>query len=75
MAPVDHEDVATVELTTVEQRVIGSLMEKQVTVPATYPMTLNALRTACNQSTSRDPVVAYEFDAPAITSFATTSTA
>ena len=43
-----------------EQRVLGSLLEKQVTVPATYPLTLNALRTACNQSNSRDPVVAYD---------------
>ncbi|MGN6607473.1 MAG: DUF480 domain-containing protein [Jatrophihabitans sp.] len=39
-----------------EQRIVGSLLEKQVTVPAGYPMTLNALRTACNQATSRDPV-------------------
>lgn len=43
-----------------EQRVLGALMEKQVTVPATYPLTLNSLRTACNQSTSRDPVVSYD---------------
>ncbi len=43
-----------------EQRVLGSLLEKQVTVPASYPMTLNALRTACNQSNSRDPVVEYD---------------
>ncbi len=44
----------------VEQRVLGALMEKQRTVPDTYPLSLNALRTACNQSTSRDPVVAYD---------------
>lgn len=43
-----------------EQRVLGSLLEKQVTVPATYPLTLNALRTACNQSSSRDPVTDYD---------------
>lgn len=43
-----------------EQRVLGSLLEKQVTVPGTYPLTLNALRTACNQSNNRDPVVAYD---------------
>lgn len=42
-----------------EQRVLGSLLEKQVTVPTTYPLTLSALRTACNQASSRDPVVAY----------------
>ncbi len=40
-----------------EQRVLGCLLEKQVTVPASYPLTLNALRTACNQSSSRDPVM------------------
>ena len=43
-------------LDAVEQRVLGCLLEKQVTVPATYPLTLNALRTACNQTSSRDPV-------------------
>ncbi|MEZ5321821.1 MAG: DUF480 domain-containing protein [Microthrixaceae bacterium] len=48
------------ELDTVEQRVIGALMEKQRTVPDTYPMTLNALRTACNQKNSRDPVVDFD---------------
>lgn len=42
-----------------EQRVLGSLLEKQVTVPASYPLTLNAVRTACNQTSSRDPVVDY----------------
>ena len=44
----------------VEQRVLGALLEKQRTVPDTYPLSLNALRAACNQSTSRDPVVAYD---------------
>lgn len=48
------------ELDDVEQRVVGSLLEKERTVPASYPMTLNALRTACNQSSSRDPVVDYD---------------
>ena len=43
-----------------EQRVLGSLLEKQVTVPASYPLSLNALRTACNQSNSRDPVSEYD---------------
>ena len=40
----------------VEQRVLGSLLEKERTVPASYPMTLNGLRTACNQSSGRDPI-------------------
>ncbi len=47
-------------LDAVEQRVLGALLEKQRTVPDTYPLSLNALRGACNQSTSRHPVVAYD---------------
>ncbi|MCW2765872.1 MAG: hypothetical protein JWO11_1831, partial [Nocardioides sp.] len=43
-----------------EQRVLGSLLEKQRTVPASYPLTLSALRSACNQTSSRDPVVDYD---------------
>ena len=39
-----------------EQRILESLLEKQVTVPASYPLTLSALRTACNQTSSREPV-------------------
>lgn len=46
-------------LTAQEQRVLGSLLEKQRTVPASYPLTLNSLRLACNQTSSRDPVVDY----------------
>jgi len=49
-----------VELTPVEARVIGCLVEKQRTVPDTYPLSLNALVTACNQSSNRDPVVSYD---------------
>ncbi|MDQ1483493.1 MAG: uncharacterized protein QOF35_1569, partial [Actinomycetota bacterium] len=48
------------ELDPIEQRVLGVLLEKQRTVPDSYPLSLNGLRTACNQSTSRDPVVAYD---------------
>ncbi|MDI6908479.1 DUF480 domain-containing protein [Nocardioides sp.] len=48
------------ELDAEEQRVLGSLLEKQRTVPDSYPLTLNALRTACNQSSSRDPVAEYD---------------
>jgi uncharacterized protein YceH (UPF0502 family) len=47
-------------LTLEEARVLGSLIEKEATVPDSYPMTLNALRLACNQSTNRHPVVAYD---------------
>jgi uncharacterized protein YceH (UPF0502 family) len=48
------------DLTSEEVRVLGCLLEKQRTTPDTYPLTLNALRAACNQSTNRDPVVAYD---------------
>jgi uncharacterized protein YceH (UPF0502 family) len=48
------------ELTPAEQRVLGSLLEKQRTTPDQYPLSLNALRLACNQSTNRDPVVDYD---------------
>jgi uncharacterized protein len=44
----------------VEIRVLGCLIEKQRTTPDAYPLSLNALRLACNQSTNRDPVVEYE---------------
>jgi len=47
------------ELTPPEQRVLGCLIEKRFTTPEQYPLTLNALRLACNQSTNRDPVVSY----------------
>ena len=46
-------------LTAPEQRVLGCLIEKRFTTPDQYPLSLNALRLACNQSTNRDPVVAY----------------
>jgi uncharacterized protein YceH (UPF0502 family) len=43
-----------------ETRVLGCLLEKQITTPDIYPLTLNSLRLACNQSTNRDPVVDYD---------------
>lgn len=43
-----------------DQRILGSLLEKQTTVPASYPLSSNALRTACNQTSSREPVVDYD---------------
>jgi uncharacterized protein len=48
------------DLSAAESRILGCLLEKQRTVPDQYPLTLNALRLACNQSTNRDPVVAYD---------------
>ena len=46
------------DLTLLETRVLGTLVEKQHTVPDTYPLTLNALVSGCNQKTSRSPVMA-----------------
>jgi uncharacterized protein YceH (UPF0502 family) len=48
------------DLTDPEVRVLGCLLEKQRMTPDAYPLTLNALRAACNQSTNRDPVVLYD---------------
>lgn len=52
MDPLDAEEV----------RVLGCLLEKEITTPEYYPLTLNALVNACNQRSNRDPVVAYEED-------------
>jgi len=49
-----------VEADAVEIRVLGCLIEKQRTTPDVYPLSLNALRLACNQATNRDPVVDYD---------------
>jgi uncharacterized protein YceH (UPF0502 family) len=43
-----------------DQRLLGSLLEKQTTVPGSYPLTANALRAACNQSNNREPVVDFD---------------
>ena len=51
------------DLTPSEIRVLGCLLEKQRTTPDAYPLSLNALRLACNQATNRDPVVEYDDDA------------
>jgi uncharacterized protein YceH (UPF0502 family) len=55
-----------VDADAVELRVLGCLIEKQRTTPDTYPLSLNALRLACNQATNRDPVV--DYDEPTIRS-------
>jgi uncharacterized protein YceH (UPF0502 family) len=47
------------ELDPAEGRVIGSLIEKQLTTPQQYPLSLNSLALACNQTSNRDPVVSY----------------
>jgi uncharacterized protein YceH (UPF0502 family) len=48
------------DLDAVQVRVLGCLLEKQQTTPDAYPLTLNSLRLACNQSTNREPVVDYD---------------
>ncbi len=53
-------------LNAVETRILGSLMEKALSTPDYYPLSLNALLNACNQKSSRDPVVTY--DAPSVQS-------
>src|ERR1043166_5244883 len=50
MEPLNDADV----------RVLGSLIEKELTTPENYPLSLNALTNACNQSSNRDPVVQYD---------------
>jgi uncharacterized protein YceH (UPF0502 family) len=49
-----------IELTSNEARVLGCLMEKSVVTPDLYPLTLNSLTNACNQKTSRDPVLSLD---------------
>jgi uncharacterized protein len=53
-------DGDALQLSSTQARVLGSLWEKQLTTPDGYPMTLNALTTACNQSSNRDPVLQLE---------------
>jgi len=53
---VDHT------LTDAEVRVLGSLIEKEITTPDYYPLSLNALVAACNQSSNRNPIVHYDED-------------
>ena len=48
------------QLTEIEARIVGALIEKQLTTPEYYPLTLNALVAACNQKTNREPVVNYD---------------
>lgn len=52
-----------INLTPLEARVIGCLIEKEITVPEQYPLSLNALTNACNQKSSRDPVLGLDEEA------------
>lgn len=55
-----NETTQEAMLTPLEARILGSLMEKQLTTPDTYPLSLNSLMLACNQKTSREPVMNLE---------------
>jgi len=57
---VDPGATGRFELGAAQLRVLGCLLEKQRTTPDVYPLSLNSLRLACNQSTNRDPVVGYD---------------
>src|ERR1700675_4853860 len=48
------------ELSPIETRVLGALLEKERTTPEYYPLSLNGLVVACNQTTNRDPIVSYD---------------
>src|SRR6201998_79585 len=52
-----------IELSPIEARVIGCLIEKQITTPDQYPLSLNALVNACNQKSNRDPVMSWDEEA------------
>lgn len=62
-----EERKALPDLSAAEQRVLGSLIEKSRTTPDYYPMTLNSLTAACNQKSSRTPVVNYDEETVTIT--------
>ncbi len=55
-----RDDSKVEPLHPIELRVLGSLLEKDLTTPEYYPLTLNALQNACNQKSSREPVVNYD---------------
>ena len=55
----ENPPVMATTLTDIETRVLGSLVEKQVTTPEYYPLTINALTLACNQKNNRNPVTSY----------------
>ena len=57
---MEPNDRALPVLSAEEARVLASLVEKELTTPDNYPLTLNSLVAACNQKTSRDPVVNYD---------------
>lgn len=57
---IDTTEQAPLQLTPVEARIIGSLIEKKITTPEYYPLTLNALLAACNQKNNRSPAMSLD---------------
>ena len=55
----ESENAQALQLSDIELRVLGALMEKQLTTPDSYPLTLNSLANACNQKSNREPVTNY----------------
>ena len=55
-----RDDIKVEPLHPIEVRVLGALLEKDLTTPEYYPLTLNALQNACNQKSSREPIVNYD---------------
>src|ERR1700719_4037075 len=49
-----------IEFSAIEARIVGCLIEKEITTPDQYPLSLNALTNACNQKSNRDPVMALD---------------
>lgn len=60
--PPEENSVPLTELTRQQRRVLGTLIEKGLTTPDSYPLTLKALTTGCNQKSNRDPVTGYSED-------------
>jgi uncharacterized protein YceH (UPF0502 family) len=56
-----------VQLNSIEQRILGVLLEKSKTTPDYYPMSINSLTAGCNQKTSRNPVVSYDDETVTLT--------
>ena len=54
-----HDTTVPINLSSTETRILGCLLEKERTTPEYYPLSLNSLVTACNQTTNRDPIVNY----------------
>ena len=61
-APADIPAAPAIRITAAEARVLGALLEKEVTTPDYYPLSLNALGNACNQRSNREPVMSLDED-------------